>query len=101
MQRLKRKQQKNTTPYEEEEENLCVKRPSLPMQKSSGAKGQTVCDERTINRTKTPEGDERAGGRRAEERSDNIVIFLLHIPGEKKHLSKRMEENQLRRFPPH
>lgn len=30
--------------------------------KSSGAKGQTVCDKRTINRTKTPEGEEKPVG---------------------------------------
>lgn len=31
-------------------------------EKSSGAKGQTVCDKRTINRTKTPEGEEKPVG---------------------------------------
>lgn len=39
------------------EEPLC-KEAIITNAKSSGAKGQTVCEERTINRTKTPEGDE-------------------------------------------
>lgn len=64
-------------------------------EKNSRAKGQTVCDERRINGTKTPEGDEPSEQQRdAEERSDNIVLFrllLLYIPGGWMSLSETME----------
>lgn len=66
------------------EEPLC-KEPIITDAKSSGAKGQTVCDERTINRTKTLEGDERDGEETlnksvsdlAVRQSDNVVVFPL------------------------
>lgn len=47
---------KESLQMREREEALC-RGTIITNAKSSGAKGQTVCDKRTINRTKTPEGE--------------------------------------------
>lgn len=47
----------NIPPNEGEQEKRLSAETIITNAKSSGAKGQTVCDKGTINRTKTPEGE--------------------------------------------